>query len=132
MAVVDDGRGSMIEVLPRGTELREGPGEEDAIGVLGPSRRFTASHIAIDTVLDDAAVFAIGEREGWPMKYGRRAGGAVRVIEAWFEGCSMVMILTPQQLAAYTDAITVAKCRAMLSAPAPRKVPPRRAVPHMA
>lgn len=114
MAVAGDDRGSMIEVLPRGTELREGDGLEEAIGVLGPRRRFSGQHVAMETVLNEAAVLAIGAREGWAMKRGQRVGGAFSVIETWVEGCLMMELLTVPMGRAYRQALTLENCRRML------------------
>jgi hypothetical protein len=116
MAIAGDDRGSMLEVLPRGTELRVGAGDNEAIGVTGPPRRHGGTHIALETILPDAAVLAIGMREGWAMKRGRRAGGAFFVIEAWVEGCLMLELVTPAMQPAYRATLTIANCRKMLSA----------------
>lgn len=115
MAVAGDERGSMIEVLPRGTELREGEGVEEAIGVIGPLRRFSAQHVAMDTALEEEAVFAIGAREGWTMKVGPRVGGAFSVIETWVDGCLMIELMTPPMGRAYRRTITLENCRRLLA-----------------
>jgi len=68
---------------------------------------------AIATALDEAAVFAIAEREGWPAKY-RRRGGVFGVIELWIEGRQMLEVLTPEMQAEYRSAVTIENWRRML------------------
>lgn len=114
MAIAGDDRGSMLEILPRGTELRVGPGDGDAIGVTGPPRRHGGTHLALETVLGDSAVMAVGVREGWQMKRGRRGNGAFWVIEAWVDGCLLLELVTPAMQRAYRETLTIENCRRML------------------
>src|SRR5437868_12664018 len=69
IALAGDARGSAIEVYPQGTVLRESDGDVDAHGEASGSDRFTATHAAIATALDQERVLAIASREGWPAKY---------------------------------------------------------------
>ena len=66
--------------------------------------RFSATHGAIATPLDDAEVLAIARREGWPAKY-RKRGGLFGVIELWIEGHQMMEILTPGMQSEYLAAM---------------------------
>lgn len=113
VALAGDDRGTMIEVYARGTEMHVAPGDDDAVGLTGPMRRNNATHIAIATPAEMDDVFAIAEREGWPVKYCRR-GGAFGVIELWVEGCQLVEVLTPAMQAEYLEAITIPNYQAML------------------
>lgn len=114
IALADDDRGSAIEVYPIGTVLREAEGDADAFGDTVEASPFTATHAAIATSLDEAAVMTIAAREGWPAKY-RKRGGAFGVIEMWIEGRQMVEILTPPMQAEYLASVSVANWRAMLN-----------------
>lgn len=113
VALAGDGRGTMIEVYPRGTELH--PTDGDAIGVLSAHRRHNATHMAIATELDAESVFAICKREGWEAKYCRR-GGIFGLIEIFVEGCQMIEVLTPEMQQEYLEAITIDNWKAMLAA----------------
>jgi hypothetical protein len=52
------------------------------------------------TAMDQAAVRAIAEREGWPVKY-RSRGGMFGVMELWVEGTRMIEVLTPEMQGEY-------------------------------
>jgi hypothetical protein len=114
VALAGDERGTMIEVYPRGTEMHLAPGDADAVGVMAPPRRNNATHIAIATPAEMDDIFAIAEREGWPVKYCRR-GGAFGVIELWVEGCQLVEVLTPAMQREYLEAITIPNWQAMIA-----------------
>ena len=113
VALADDDRGTMIEVYPRGTELHQGEGADGAFGMLGAHRRHNPVHMAMATNLDIEQVYAIAEREGWPVKYCRR-GDRFGVIELWIEDCQMVEVLTPEMQREYLATITVDNWKRML------------------
>jgi hypothetical protein len=104
VALAGDERGTLIEVYPHGTVLREGDGDVDAYGDPSGTDRFSASHGAIATPLDRDAVLALAEREGWPAKY-RKRGGMFGVVELWIEGRQMMEVLTPEMQAEYLAAM---------------------------
>ena len=106
IAMAGDERRTSIEVYPRGTELRQAPGDADSYGLLTGSRRYTPTHAAIGTNLELGDIMAIALREGWPAKYCRR-GGVFGVIELWIEGCQMIEVLTPEMQREYVDAVTM-------------------------
>ncbi len=118
IALAGDDRGTAIEVYPRGTELHIAEGDGDAFGLQGPRRHNNGVHLAMATDLDIERVFAIAEREGWPVKYCKR-GGAFGVIEFWVEGCQMIEVLTPEMQREYLDTITIEKWNRMLEAGRP-------------
>ena len=99
-----DDRGSAIEVYPHGTVLRESDGDVDAHGETTGVDRFTATHAAIATNLNQDAVLALARREAWPAKY-RKRGGLFGVIELWIEGRQMVEVLTPDMQSEYLSAM---------------------------
>jgi hypothetical protein len=103
----------MIEIYPRGTEMHIAPGGNDAIGIVTEPRRHNATHIAIATPADMQTIYAIADREDWPVKYCKR-GDAFGVIELWVEGCQLVEVLTPEMQAEYLDAITIPNWQAMI------------------
>jgi hypothetical protein len=105
VALAGDERGTLIEVYPQGTVLRESEGDVDAHGDPSGTDRFSASHGAIATHLDRKAVLALAEREGWPAKY-RKRGGLFGVVELWIEGRQMMEVLTPEMQAEYLAAMS--------------------------
>ena len=113
VAMAGDDRSTIIEIYPADTVLRQGEGDADAFGERTGEITHTATHGAIATALDEAAVFAIAEREGWPAKY-RRRGGVFGVIELWIEGRQMMEVLTPEMQAEYRNAVTIENWRRML------------------
>lgn len=102
VALAGDARGSLVEVYPRGTELEIAEGDADSFGLIGTPARRSATHFAMATAMDKAAVFAIAAREGWPAKY-RKRGGMFGVVELWIEGWRMIEVLTPVMQAEYLD-----------------------------
>lgn len=104
IALAHDERGTAIEVYPRGTVLRETPGDADAHGESGGTDRFTPTHAAIATLLEQDDVLGIARREGWPAKY-RKRGGLFGVVELWIEGRQMIEVLTPSMQAEYLAAM---------------------------
>jgi hypothetical protein len=104
IALAGDPRGTAIEIYPQGTVLRETDGDADAHGEASGGDRFTATHGAIATELDEDRVLAIARREGWPAKY-RKRGGLFGVIELWIEGRQMMEVLTPAMQSEYLSAM---------------------------
>jgi hypothetical protein len=110
--------GTMVEVYPRGTAMHHG--EVEATGVEGAKRRENATHFAMSTKLSIEQVYAIAGREGWPVRYCRRAD-MFGVIEVWIDGCNLVEVLTPEMQREYLDSVTVAGWQALLAAGAPEQ-----------
>lgn len=115
MAFAPGGKGTTVEVYPRGTVLMEAPGAKDAIGVRQPSGRHSATHFAMATELTVDQIGRIAARYGWRAKTCNR-GGKFRVIELWIEGGTLVEVLTPEMQAEYLDFVTPENWRAMLAA----------------
>jgi hypothetical protein len=114
VAMAGDDRGTILEVYPIDTVLREGKGEGDAYGERTGHVGYTPTHAAIATNLDLDTVMAIAQREGWSAKYCRR-GGKFGVIELWIEGRQMIEVLTPEMQREYLDCMTIANWRRMLA-----------------
>lgn len=115
VAMAGDERNTTIEVYPRGTELVPSEGDADSYGIIGATNRLSATHIAIATRLDMDAVYAIAQREGWPVKY-RKRGGVFGVIEFWLEGSRLIEVLTPAMQGEYLGAMTVENWNSLLTA----------------
>jgi hypothetical protein len=113
IAIAGDARNTAVEVYPRGTELIEGPGDADALGVPGVPG-LCATHFAMATQLSQGEVFAIARREAWSAKY-RKRGGAFGVVELWIEGDRMVEVLTAEMQAEYLESFTLANWKRMLA-----------------
>jgi hypothetical protein len=118
IAMAGDDRGTAIEVYPAGTVLRETDGDADAHGASVATDGYTATHAAIATPLDQAAVMAIAAREGWPAKY-RKRGDIFGVVELWIEGRQMVEVLTPEMQAEYLGFMASDTMKRMFAQPDP-------------
>jgi len=105
VAMAGDDRNTTVEIYPRGAELFETKGDADAHGTIGSPDRRSATHFAMATALSSERVFEIARREGWPVKYRKRAG-VFGVIEVWVEGCRLIELLTPDMQAEYTGPAT--------------------------
>jgi hypothetical protein len=114
LVMAGDDRGTGLEVYPIDVVLRESEGDADAYGEYTGQVGYTATHGAIATDLDRAAVLAIAAREGWPAKY-RKRGGMFGVIEMWIEGRQMMEVLTPDMQAEYRATMTRANWRETLA-----------------
>lgn len=113
VTIVDDDRCTAVEVYPRGLvlsyEAERGMEKADSTGGSGRS----ATHLAMETVLTEEQVHAIGKREGWPTRVTYRRSG-FHVIELWVEGCAMIEWLTPEYKKEYLEANTLPKWRAAM------------------
>jgi hypothetical protein len=105
VAIAGDDRNTTVEIYPRGAELFETEGDADAHGVIGSPDRRSATHFAMATALPAERVFEIARREGWPVKYRKRAN-TFGVIEVWVEGCRLIELLTPEMQAEYAGPAT--------------------------
>ncbi len=90
--------------------------------MIGANPGRTATHFAMATPLDAAAVAAIAEREGWPSKY-RKRGGIFGVIEVWIEGRVLAEVLTPEMQREYLGGLTIPAWQAMLAKGPPGAAP---------
>jgi len=103
LAVADDDRHSLIEVMPLEFEFVPGMAEEPAQAHRNPRpSRFSACHAAVATHLEADAVLALAADEGWIAKLCTRAGHDV--VELWLEDGFLIEVMTPSMLAAYLDA----------------------------
>lgn len=117
MVLANDGRGSAVEVTPFNTVLVPGTGlppenldagtpteEYEAKFVQTDSpTQYTATHLNINTHLNERQVRAIAEREGWRVLTCNRGGGLFQLIEMWIEDRFMLEVMTPEQTARYVE-----------------------------
>jgi hypothetical protein len=114
IVLIDDGRGSAIEVYPRGTVLAPGEGEEMAQARQVAGERLTPTHFAVATPWSEATVREIAAAEGWRVTTQSR-GGRFDVIEVWIENRVMVEVLTDEMQDAYLAATTPGAWAQMLA-----------------
>ena len=119
VVLADDGRGSAIEVYPRGAVLEPGPGDTDVQGhVAEPAAALSATHVAVATPLGEADVHAIAAAEGWRSVTHWR-GDMFRVIEVWVDNRLLVEVLTAEMQAQYVRALSATGWRAALQGAVP-------------
>jgi hypothetical protein len=92
IALTFDPHGTLIEVHPRGTELKP-------IGEIAPSSnpqtaRYNAFHAAVSVSTTEAEVHRIAQREGWCVQTCDRQG-FFQVIEVWIENQQLLEFLPP-------------------------------------
>ena len=129
VAMAGDDRNSLIEVYPRGTQLREMAGENPFDAVIGVGPRNGPFHAAIATPLSVEEVRDVAARHGVPVKLCSRGRGSFHVIEFWVDGCLMLELLTPQFQQEYLDAVTLPNWEKMLAAGGPPQPQPQPVQP---
>jgi hypothetical protein len=101
IVITFDAHGTLIEILPQGSELIPGTDNEavqhrqNAL-VSG----YTAVHAAISVPVSELEIFEIGLREGWRVARCNR-GGVFDVIEFWIENQMMLELLPPADTEKY-------------------------------
>lgn len=118
IVLANDGRGTAVEVTPINTVLVPGEGlppeekfeqttpteEYEAIFVQSDfSPRYVATHLNINTKLNESEVKAIAEREGWRVLTCNRDKGLFQLIELWIEDRFLLEVMTPEQTARYVE-----------------------------
>ncbi|MBE9012591.1 hypothetical protein IQ250_20535 [Pseudanabaenaceae cyanobacterium LEGE 13415] len=98
MALSLDPNGTLIEVLPRGTELR--PVGEFVRPSHPQTVQYNAFHAAVSVSITEAEVHRIAQREGWTVQTCDRAG-FFHVIEVWIENQQLLEFLPPTFTAQY-------------------------------
>jgi len=109
MAVSGDARGTAIEVYPTALHLMPDGDGQVRIAETGAKPVYSAFHLLLSVDLDQAAIEAIGAREGWLTRLCGRAapGGPVlfQVIEFWLENRLMVELAPKTMIGAYEKLI---------------------------
>jgi hypothetical protein len=133
----DDNKGTLVEVTPINTILVPGeglPDEENFDGTTPTeeyeakfvasdfSPKFVATHLNLNTKLNEAEVKAIAKREGWRCFTANRGGGMFQTIEFWVENRFMFEIHTPEMTEQYIQVFQPEKLAAMMNLPLQPKV----------
>lgn len=101
VALAFDAYGTLIEVHPRGIELRPGIGKDAVQHQTNPCpSAYTATHAAISTLASETEIRSIAAREGWRVERYNRAG-FFDVIEFWVENQLLLELLPPELSAQY-------------------------------
>jgi hypothetical protein len=82
-----DDTGTMVEIVPSGTEYVPGPGNRTDM-VEGAAVERTAVHGSFTTPLTVTEALTIAEREGWPS--GLIDNGPFQVVNVWLEGTQLL------------------------------------------
>jgi hypothetical protein len=106
IVIVDDGRGTAIEIAPLGTELMPGEGDQE----VQPGRNdnpspFTATHAALSVPVSEERIKEIAAREGWRAETFDRVQ-AFRLVEFWVEDRLLLELMSPDMVQRYLDFLT--------------------------
>jgi hypothetical protein len=105
MAVAGDALGTQIEVYPEAAAAAPGHGEAPGRFQANPAPpQYWPFHLLLSVELDEAAIQAIGEREGWhTRRFSRGMPGRplFDVIEFWVENRFLIEVSTPDMDPAY-------------------------------
>ena len=99
-----DEYGTLIEVLPYGTELRPDDCEAGMRAGIEPNSSFVAIHAYISVNINAEQLLRIGTREGWLTRRCNR--GPFEVIEFWIENRLLIEFATPEMSARYVGLLT--------------------------
>jgi hypothetical protein len=136
VAFADDGRGTMVEVVPSDVQLVPGIGlpdektftketpTEDFEATFTPGNElslFSSVHLNINSPLDEGSIKAIAKREGWRCFTANRAGGLFQLIEVWIENHFMLEVHTPEMAEIYAGLATPENWAEFLDSPMPHK-----------
>lgn len=97
-----DQHGTLIEVLPLGTELQ--PDDNEAGFHQGASAPYVPVHAYISVQVSAETVQQIGEREGWLVRYCDR--GPFDLVELWIENRQLLELAPPEMSAKYLALLT--------------------------
>jgi hypothetical protein len=108
MAVAGDDLGTQIEVYPEGAAAAPGEGAAPGTFHINPTPpQYWPFHLLLSVKLDEAAIQAIGDREGWhTRRFHRGPPGQplFDVIEFWVENRFLIELSTPDMDPAYLRA----------------------------
>ena len=136
VALADDGRGTMVEVVPAHVQLVPGVGVPNEAGFSqqtitddyeatfvpdNETTLFGSVHLNINSPLDEDAIKAIARREGWRCFTANRGRGLFQLIEFWIEDRFMLEVHTPEMTAKYMEMVTPENWAAFLESPLPPK-----------
>ena len=116
VAMAGDANGTVIEVLPRGTEFHHLPGQHLDIRK-GANAGESGFHLLIGSPLSVEQVIATAVAHGFAAHPARHA--TLDVIEVWIDGCFLLEVLTPEQQANYRQQVTIEGTEALSAAAFP-------------
>ncbi len=134
VAFADDGRGTLVEVIPIDVHAIPGEGlpdastftsetitdEHEAAFVAGnETSLFGSVHLNINSPLDEESIKAIAKREGWRCFTANRGRGLFQLIEFWIENRFLVEVNTPEMTRIYEKTVTPENWAAFLKMPLP-------------
>lgn len=99
-----DEHGTMLEVLPFGSELRPDEVEAGFHTDVIPNSSFVGAHAYVSVQRSAEELLAIGAREGWLTRVCDR--GPFSLIECWIENRQMFEFATPEMTAQYVRLLT--------------------------
>ena len=118
-----DEHGTLVEVMPDGTELRP-DGEEAGFARAPVASPYNACHALISVKADVEQVMELGLRAGWLTRRCRR--GPFEVIECWIDNRQMIEIATPamaqEYLDFFTNPVAIQAALAQFAAASPERV----------
>jgi hypothetical protein len=113
VAMTGDDNGTLIEVLPLGTEFHHLPGEHVDVRS-GEARGPGGFHLLIHTPHNLERIVEIACAHGFDAHPARH--GQLDVIEVWIDGCFLLEVITPEMQAAYRASVTIPAAEALSSA----------------
>jgi hypothetical protein len=124
IALSFDPYGTMIEVLPQGSEFK--PGENTWAASARPQASLgNAFHAAISVALSETQIHQIAQRAGWRVETCDR-NGFFHIIEVWVENQQLLEFLPPTFTAEYLAAAAPEALKELIAATptlAPNTVP---------
>jgi hypothetical protein len=99
-----DEHGTLIEVLPYGTELHPHDSEAGMRSGVEPNSSFVAVHAYISVRINAEQLLRIGARERWLTRRCNR--GPFELIEFWIENRLLIEFATPEMTAQYIGLLT--------------------------
>ncbi len=98
----NDQHGTMVEVLPLGTEMW--PDDVEAGFHAGTSAPYVSTHAYISVNVSEETLLQIGEREGWTTRICDR--GPFDLVEFWVENRQLIEFAPPKMSAKYLALMT--------------------------
>lgn len=136
VAFADDGKGTIVEVIPIDVHAIPGTGlpdeatftketitdEMEATFVRGnETSLFGSVHLNINSPLDEESIKAIAKREGWRCFTANRGRGLFQLIELWVENRFLLEVHTPAMTEVYVNTVNPENWAAFLNMPLPPK-----------
>lgn len=118
LVFADDGKGTGVEVTTANTVLIPGEGlpSEDNFDInvsteeheakfiqIDYTPEYVATHLNINSPLNEEEIKAIAKREGWRCFVANRGEGIFQLIELWIENRFMLEVMTPEMTERYIE-----------------------------